>query len=108
LIRADGLAGKPYILVGLATLALLVPLAATSSKGWVRRLGKRWKSLHRLVYVAALLAAVHYLWLVKAVTIGPVLYAVVIVALLALRLPRVRRLGLRRVSGRRFEQARGA
>ncbi len=55
-----------YVLVGFTAFVLLVPLALTSTKGAMRRLGKRWKPLHRLVYLAALLAVVHFVWLVKA------------------------------------------
>lgn len=92
LIRADGLAAKPYIVVGAAALAVLVPLAATSSNGWMMRLGRRWMPLHLLLYVAAVLAAVHYLWLVKAITAGPVLIAAAIAGLLVLRASPMRRL----------------
>ena len=65
---------RPYITVGFTALVLLVPLAATSTDRWMRRLGRRWHSLHRLVYAAALLGCLHYLWLVKADWREPVLY----------------------------------
>lgn len=77
---------RPYITVGFAAFALLVPLAVTSTKGWIRRLGKRWAVLHRLTYVAAILGVVHFYWLVKADTRLPLLLAVVLAALLAFRL----------------------
>ncbi len=82
---------KRFVLAGFAAFLALVPLALTSTKGWMRRLGKHWKRLHRLVYVAALLAIVHYVWLVKADVRKPLLYGAIVVALLALRLPQVRR-----------------
>ena len=83
---------KPYVLVGLAAILLLLPLAITSTKGWQRRLGKRWKILHRLVYIAAPLVVVHFVWLVKSDIREPLLYGAAVVLLLALRLPIIRRL----------------
>ena len=87
---------RPYITVGFTAWLLLVPLAITSTRGWIRRLGKRWQKLHRLVYVSAALAVLHFLWLVKADTREPLIYAAVLGVLLALRLPfvsdRIRRL----------------
>ncbi len=66
---------------------LLVPLAITSTKGWVKRLGgRRWNRLHRLVYVTAAGGVLHYLWLVKADTRRPIMFGLVLVALLATRL----------------------
>jgi sulfoxide reductase heme-binding subunit YedZ len=81
---------KRYVLAGLTAFALLVPLAITSTRGWQRRLGRRWKPLHALIYPAAILAVLHFLWLSK-VPREPLLYAGVLAALLALRLPAVRR-----------------
>jgi sulfoxide reductase heme-binding subunit YedZ len=80
---------QPYVLAGLAAGVLLVPLALTSTRGWQRRLGKSWKRLHRLVYLASTLAVLHFLWLVKDGR-EPIRYAVVLALLLALRIPRVR------------------
>jgi sulfoxide reductase heme-binding subunit YedZ len=78
---------RPFITVGFAALLVLTPLAVTSTDGWVRRLGFRaWKRLHRLVYAAALLGVVHFLWRVKADTRKPILFAVVVGVLLLLRL----------------------
>ena len=57
---------RPYVTAGFTAFLLLVPLAVTSTRGWGRRLGRRWLTLHRLVYAAAVLAVVHFLWLVKA------------------------------------------
>lgn len=82
---------KRFVLAGLAALLLLIPLAVTSTKGWQKRLGKRWKSLHRLVYLAVPLAVVHYVWLVKADIREPLTYGAIVALLLALRLPPVRR-----------------
>ena len=94
---------KRYVLVGFAAFLLLVPLALTSTQGWQRRLGKRWKGLHRLVYGAAPLAVVHFVWLVKADVREPLLYGAIVVALLCLRFPSVRRVvtRLRQSGGRR-------
>lgn len=83
---------KRYVLVGFAAFLLLLPLAITSTKGFQRRLGKQWKQLHRLVYVAALLAIVHFVWLVKADVREPLIYGAIVAGLLALRIPLVRRL----------------
>ena len=78
---------RPYITVGFISLMLLVPLAATSTKGWVKRLGgRRWNRLHQLVYVSAAGGVLHYLWLVKADTRRPIVFGLVLVALLATRL----------------------
>ena len=75
-----------YILVGMATFLTLVPLALTSTNGWVRRLGgKRWAKLHRLVYVAALGGTVHYLWAVKKDTFFPLVYLATFTLLLGYR-----------------------
>lgn len=85
-IAAD-IARRPFITVGFTAFLLMVPLAATSTAGWIRRLGgRRWNRLHRLVYASAALGVVHYLWLVKADTSRPVRYGVVIAILLAARL----------------------
>jgi len=81
----EDIAKRPYITVGFTAFLLLIPLAWTSTKGWIRRLGKKWKALHQLIYVAAALGVLHYLWLVKGDRPTPVYYALVLVALLALR-----------------------
>ncbi|MEO6878968.1 MAG: protein-methionine-sulfoxide reductase heme-binding subunit MsrQ [Gemmatimonadaceae bacterium] len=80
-----------YILVGMLTWLILLPLAITSTKGWVRRLGKRWVRLHRLVYLAALTATVHYLWAVKKDTFFPVVYLATFALLLGYRVIDARR-----------------
>lgn len=75
-----------YILAGMATFLLLVPLAVTSTKGWVRRLGgARWAKLHRLVYAAAITGTVHYLWAVKKDTLFPLAYLATFLVLLGYR-----------------------
>ena len=82
----EDIAERPYILVGFTAFVLLTPLAITSTKGWIRRLGKRWRQLHRLAYVAAVLGVVHYFWVTKADDRGPALVAVVLALLLGMRL----------------------
>jgi methionine sulfoxide reductase heme-binding subunit len=82
---------KRYALAGFAAGLLLVPLAITATRGWMRRLGKNWKRLHRLVYLAAALAVVHYVWLVKSDTRVPWLYGAILVTLLLLRVRPVKR-----------------
>ena len=77
---------RPYITVGLGALVLLVPLAATSTRGWIRRLGKRWRKLHRLVYPAAALGVLHFYWKVRADTFWPLLAALSLAVLLAARI----------------------
>ncbi len=83
---------KRFALVGFAAFLILLPLAITSTKGWQKRLGKLWKTLHKGVYVAALLAVVHYVWLVKSDVREPLAYGAVVAALLLVRLPWVKRL----------------
>lgn len=80
------IAKRPYITVGFSAYVLLIPLAVTSTKGMMRRLGRRWVQLHRLVYLIAVLGVLHYLWLVKADYLQPVIYALVLAILLGLRL----------------------
>ena len=81
------IAKRKFITVGMTGFVLLVPLAITSTAGWIRRLGgKRWQALHRLVYFSALAGVIHYLWLVKADTRKPLIYGAVLVLLLGYRL----------------------
>jgi len=78
---------RPYITVGFSTLVILIPLAVTSTKKMIRRLGgKRWQLLHRLVYLAATGGVIHYLWLVKADTSRPLTYGGILALLLGFRL----------------------
>ena len=86
----DDIAERPFITVGFLAWLLLVPLAATSTRGMMRRLGRRWLQLHRLAYLAAGLAVLHFLWLVKADLREPLLHAAILAALLLLRLPWLR------------------
>jgi sulfoxide reductase heme-binding subunit YedZ len=79
---------RPFVTLGFSALLLLTPLAVTSTRGWQRRLGRRWLSLHRLVYGAAVLAVLHFVWLVKADWVEPLVYGAVLAGLLALRFRR--------------------
>ncbi len=79
-----------YVLAGLAAGLILLLLAITSTKGWQRHLRKGWKRMHRLAYLAGILAVVHFLWLVKDYR-EPLRYAVLLAVLLFLRIPRIRR-----------------
>lgn len=79
------IAKRPYITVGFAAWLLLVPLAITSTQGWIRRLGRRWGQLHKAVYVIAALAVLHFWWLVKSDIREPALYAAVLAVLLGWR-----------------------
>ena len=82
---------RPYILAGFTAWLILIPLAITSTKGWIRRLKKNWKKLHRLVYVATGLGVLHFYWQVKADTYWPLVATTVLVALMLLRIRRARR-----------------
>lgn len=77
---------RPYVTIGMAGFLLLLPLALTSNNWSVRKLGPAWRKLHKLVYPAAVLGAVHFIWLVKGFQIEPLVYLAVIVGLLGLRL----------------------
>jgi sulfoxide reductase heme-binding subunit YedZ len=77
-----------YITVGMLAFLLMIPLAVTSTKGAIRRLGKRWKRLHRLIWVVATLGTIHFLWAVKKDIREPLIYAGIFAGLLLLRLPR--------------------
>lgn len=78
---------RPYITVGFTAFLILIPLAVTSTKGWIRRLGRRWSTLHRGVYVAAALGIVHFYWVVKADTRLPLLLGAIFLGLMAMRVP---------------------
>jgi sulfoxide reductase heme-binding subunit YedZ len=79
---------RPYITIGMAAFLMLIPLAATSTRGMMRRLGRRWKQLHRLVYVIATLGVWHFYWQVKLDVLEPLLYAGVLAVLLGVRVRR--------------------
>ncbi|MEE2678183.1 MAG: protein-methionine-sulfoxide reductase heme-binding subunit MsrQ [Myxococcota bacterium] len=85
---AEDVLDRRYITAGFAGFLCMLPLAFTSTRRSMRRLGRRWNRLHRLAYVAALCGVVHYAWLVKADLTGPAAYAAVLALLLLLRLPR--------------------
>jgi sulfoxide reductase heme-binding subunit YedZ len=78
---------RPFITVGFGAFLLLLPLAFTSTNAMMRRLGRRWQQLHRLVYLIGLLGVLHYLWLVKKDVTQPLIYGMVLLCLLSLRLP---------------------
>ena len=87
---------RPYITLGILAFILLTPLALTSNRGMMRRLGRHWKTLHKLVYLIAILGVLHFLLLVKADIREPVIYSLVLMLLLILRLRpfRLWRLGM--------------
>ncbi len=77
---------RPFITAGFTAFMLMLPLAVTSTRGWIARIGgRRWQALHRLIYFSALAGVVHFLWLVKRVTIRPQTYAAVFAALMLSR-----------------------
>ena len=77
---------RRYVWAGFAAFLCLVPLAVTSTRAMIRRLGRRWVSLHRLTYLAAVLGVIHFLWLVKSDLREPLLYGAILALLLGLRL----------------------
>lgn len=80
-------AKRPYITVGFSAFVLLIPLAVTSTNRMAQRLGHNWRRLHRLVYPVAVLVIFHYLWLVKADILPPLIYGLILCLLFALRAP---------------------
>ena len=101
---------RPFVTVGFIAFVLLIPLAATSTRASIKRLGKRWVTLHRLVYVAAALGVLHFFWLVKKDLRPPLVYAAVLALLLGLRIwwrySKSRSSTVRRPSARAFSIAR--
>ena len=87
----EDVAERRYVTVGFAAFVSMIPLAATSTRRAVRRLGRRWLSLHRLVYFAAIAGVVHYGWLVKADLRGPAIHAAILACLLGWRVLEARR-----------------
>ena len=82
----EDVAKRPFITLGMLAFALMIPLALTSTTGWIRRLGRRWQTLHRLVYAAAIAAALHFIWKVKVAIGEPVYYAAILAVLLSVRI----------------------
>ena len=77
---------RPFIMAGLTALVLMVPLAVTSTTGWIRRMGgKQWQRLHRLIYITAIAAVIHYYWLVKSDVRWPLFYGALVAILLGYR-----------------------
>ncbi len=95
----DAIGSKRFPLAGLTSFVLLIPLAVTSTKGWIKRLGKNWERLHMLVYPAAVLGVLHYIWAAKAIASirVPLIYAAALVLLFILRIPPIRDVLIRRV-----------
>jgi len=85
----EDLVERPYVMAGFTAFLVLVPLAATSTKGIARRLGKRWQSLHRWVHIAAAAAVVHYVWLARGDRIEPFVYLAALLVLLGWRFVRL-------------------
>jgi methionine sulfoxide reductase heme-binding subunit len=78
---------RPFITMGFAAFVLMIPLALTSTAGWIRRLGgRRWQMLHRAIYISAICGVIHYYWLVKSAVLRPLTYAAIVAALLLWRL----------------------
>jgi len=78
---------RPYITIGFLAFTLLIPLAVTSTAGWIRRLGgRRWQILHRAIYISAVAGVIHYYWLVKSAVIRPLTYGAIVAVLLLWRL----------------------
>ena len=96
---AEDILKRPYITVGFTAFVLLIPLAITSTKGWIRRMGKKWVLVHRLIYISAALGVLHYYWKVKADTRTPAIFAGVLAVLMLARL-RWSGFSLRRRPGR--------
>jgi len=86
---------RPYITLGFGAFVLMIPLAITSNQAMIRRLGRKWKTLHQLVYLIIVLGVLHFLWLVKADYLEPGIYAIIAIILLAHRVAPVRRLGMK-------------
>jgi sulfoxide reductase heme-binding subunit YedZ len=90
---------RPFITAGFTAFVLMVPLALTSTTGWIRRLGRKWQAIHRLVYLSAIGGVVHYWWLVKADTSRPLRYGALVAVLLVTRVVWNYRGVLRRPAG---------
>jgi sulfoxide reductase heme-binding subunit YedZ len=95
----EDIAERPFITVGFVAWLLLLTLAVTSTRGWIRRLGVRWQRLQRLIYLASGLGVLHFYWKVKADTREPLIFAAIIGLLLLARVPAVQRLVARARTG---------
>lgn len=82
---ASDITKRKFIVAGFGAFVLLIPLAVTSTRGWIRRLGRTWTTLHLIIYPAALLAVTHFVWKVKSDLRSPLRYAALLAALLAFR-----------------------
>ncbi len=82
---------RPYVTIGMVAFLLMIPLAATSNNYSVRKLGRKWRQLHKLTYVVAILGAIHFIWLSKGFQLEPLIYLSVILGLLMLRIRPQRR-----------------
>jgi len=83
---AEDLTERPYVIAGFTAFCLMLPLAATSTRAAIRRLGRRWQTLHRMTYAAGIAAILHYAWLVKADLTGPIVYGTLLAGLLGMRI----------------------
>lgn len=81
----DDVLKRPYITIGFLAFIMLIPLAATSTNAMMRKMGRNWVKLHKLIYVIAVLGVTHFLWLVKADLLEPGIYAVLLIILLGFR-----------------------
>lgn len=104
----QALPGATYVLLGLTAFLLLVPLAITSTDGWVRRLGRHWRRLHRLVYPAAVLVILHYAGVFKELRAGPVVAGALLALLFVLRLPPVQQWSRTRLKPQHAPRPQGA
>lgn len=95
LLIIDGIADQKYVLVGFLAGLLMVPLAASSNRWGMRKLGKKWKPLHRTIYVVAVLAIIHFIWLVKNVYTEPIIYGTIVTLLLLTRVKFIKQKVLR-------------
>ncbi|MEM7532648.1 MAG: protein-methionine-sulfoxide reductase heme-binding subunit MsrQ [Chloroflexota bacterium] len=101
LIINDALFNKPYALAGFGAFLILLPLALTSTRYWMKRLGRNWKRLHQAVYVSGILAVLHFIWLVKFDLTEPLIYATILTFLLLARVPPIRKFLRNATSGLR-------
>jgi len=81
----EDLSKRPYITIGFSAFVLLIPLTITSTKGWIRKLGKKWQKLHKLVYLITILGVIHFWWLVKKDISEPLIFACILLFLFSVR-----------------------